>query len=332
LKKERMRPFLQREDAIMRKLQRACCLALCLGFFSGCNMPETPLSKVSVPVFRADGHLPDNGFYQDWRIFGKKRWVAGRNLETYIGRQAAMFESYGASLLCTADYGPPKAEAPVLTIESYEMDSALAASGIFHYHRGHILRGQGRPADIGIEGVRGEGVLYFYKGIFFFKIIYTGPDEAMVDLEKIGRAIAADIPGGTRPPRGFEYLSVDGLEPKSSRLSAGYTFNYEFLPPAIFCKAPGAGKIAEVFLIGHHTEDQAERTARDYRFFLEKYGLDYSFKRSGMKRLIWWARDPTHGRVICTQYRRWVIGVLTPQTFERGEVILDRIVLRIAGR
>jgi hypothetical protein len=285
------------------------------------KLPSLPKSFVS-----PDGFLPNDAFMPGWHIVGKKRWFPGDKLEGYIGRQSVAFTSYGTSLLITADYGPPKSEVPVLTIENYEMSTPLAASGIFHYHRGKILRGKGIPTDIGIEGVMIKGIVYFYKSRYFIKVIYTGGDDKSIDLVGISRKLAAKIPGGARPPRGFEYLNVEGVNPKSSRLSAGYTFNYDFLPPAIFSKAPGAGSIAEVFLIGHYDQKTAKKTARDYRYFLEKYGLDYSFKRSGRKRLIWWARDPTHGRVIASNYGPWVIGVLTPQTYEKGEVIIDRIV------
>ncbi len=294
----------------------------------GCESPSILSKMPSLPraFTGSKSFVPADAFMPGWHIVGKKKWVVGNKLVDYIGRQAAAFNSYGISLLTAADYAPANSEEPILTIESYEMSTPLAASGIFHYHRGKILRGKGVPVDVGIEGVEVKGVMYFYKSRFFFKLIYTGSENMAINLADIAEKIATRIPGEARPPRGFEYLNVEGINPKSSRLSAGYTFNYDFLPPAIFSKAPGAGPIAEVFLIGHYDSKTAKKTARDYRYFLEKYGLDYSFKRSGRKRLVWWARDPTHGRVIVTCYGSWVIGVLTPQTYEKGEVILDRIV------
>jgi hypothetical protein len=293
------------------------------------------MSSIPIPggsMFRPDGHLPPDNFVEGWTQLGKKRWVAGKHLDEYIGRQAAMFQSYGVSLLTAADYKREGENESSLTIESYEMDNPLGASGIYHYHRGRILRGQGIPVDVGIEGVRGAGVLYFYKGLYFFKLIYTGSSDKKPNMVEMGIYIAKSIPGTSRPPRGFEYLAVDGVNPKTSRITAGYTFNYDFLPTGIFCKAPGAGKIAEVFILGHYDKGSADRTARDYRFFLEKYGLDYSFKRNGLRRLVWWARDPTHGRVICTQYGTWIVGVLTPETYEKGELIIDRVIERMKER
>jgi hypothetical protein len=137
------------------------------------------------------------------------------------------------------------------------------------------------------------------------------------------------------------------VDPSTGRVSGGYTFNYEFLPPGVFAKAPGAGAIAEVFLISHYTQKEAEKTAHKHRYFLEVNGMDYdskyttreedggggfAFFGSGGHRRVWWGTDPNVGRVICTRYGVYLIGVLAPKSFERGEVILDRIVAEMARR
>jgi hypothetical protein len=310
---------------LSKKLLAALLFGAGVLALAGCpNLDEIP-QAVSMPHFRPHGYLPDDGFLPGWRIVGKKRWIAGRRLERELGRQAGIFQDYGTSLLTTADYAPADQAEPVLTIESYEMEKPLAAGGIFHFHRGRILRNRGTPVDVGVEGVAAGRVVYFYKDLWFFKIIYTGPEGRQPDLPAIGRYIADAIPGGSVPPRGFEYLAVEGVDTRTAEVSSGYAFDYEFLPPAIFADAPGAGPIAKVFLISHFTEDEAMRSDREFRYFLEHNGLDYGFKRSGRSSLVWWARDPTQGRVIVTRSGTWLVGVLAPRTYEMGEVILDRV-------
>ncbi|MFH0911654.1 MAG: DUF6599 family protein [Planctomycetota bacterium] len=306
----------------------SCCLLGAALSVSGCGLPDIPL----LPTFQSRGYLPEEGTLPGWREVGGVKRFSGSRLSEYIGRQAERYRSYGFSILCAADYARGEDPEPVLTIESYEMENPLAASGIYHDHRGRKLRDQGILLDVGAEGVRAPGVLYFYKGLYFFKVIYTGDPASEPDLKAVGLAIADKIPGQGHPPRGFEYLNVEGVNPQQSAVTPGYTFDYDFLPPAIFCDAPGAGKIAKVFLIGHFDEAEAERTAHDHRYFLERNGLDYAFKRMANRRFVWWGRDMKQGRVICTQHRTWVVGVLAPDTYEKAEVILDRIVAAMGGR
>lgn len=293
----------------------------------GCNAPPV-VNKVGgvVPQLRFDGYLPSNAILPGWKRIGKIQRFSGNGVEEYIGQQSQFFRNYGLNGLFVADYAPEGADYPILTVESYQMEKPLAGSGIFHYYQGQKYRGVGVPVDVGVSGFYVRNVLYFYKDRFFYKIIYTGKDKVPPDLVVIGRAIAAEIPGEARPPRGFEFLSVEGVNPKDALVSGGYTFNYDFLPPSISAAAPGAGKIARVFLISHYDEDESAKTGRDYRYFLERNGLNYEFKRTSDGRLVWWARDTNQGRVIVTQYKKWVVGVLTPETYETGEQILDRVV------
>jgi hypothetical protein len=307
-----------------------------LPVLAGLVLAGCPLSGLNpAQMLSGDGHLPEGAEIAGWQQTGDLERFGGKDLEDYIGRQAALYRNYGFVVLCVADYRRPGAEHPALTIESYEMERPMAASAVFHYHRGRklpYLEGSAAPVDVGVNGAGTERVLYFYKDRWFFKLIYSGAAGQEPDLPAIGRHIAAAIPGEARPPRGFEYLAVEGVDAKTAEPTAGYTFNYAFLPPAIRAEAPGAGPIAEVYLIGHFERDQAEKTAQDHRYWLRSNGLDYSVKRTGSGRLLWMGRDPSQGRVICTQYRTWVILVLAPKTYERGEVMLDRIVERISGR
>ncbi len=316
-------------------LLRACALLSALALAAGCWQPNIPL----MPEIGGTGHLPEDGFVPGWRRVSDVERYTGKSLEEYLGRQATRIRSYGFEMLYTADYRRPGDENPTLTVESYEMNSPLIASGLFHDHRGRLLRRriEYRPVDVGVEGLAAERFLYFYKHRYFFKVIYAGPEADQPDLVTLGRAVARPLPGARRPPRGFEHLDVEGVNPAKSYVTPGNTFDYDFLPPAIMCEAPGAGEVARVFLIGHYEEDEAERTAEDYRTWLELNGLDYELQmvrdpHVRGRRLVWRARDPGQGRVVCTQVETWVIGVLAPETYERGQVILDRIAARIQRR
>ena len=172
--------------------------------------------------------------------------------------------------------------------------------------------------------------LYFYKQRFFVKLIYTGA-KPVPDLVPLAQAAARGIPGPGRRPEGFRYLDVDGVKPATAHATPGYTFNCDFLPPAITAKAPGAGSVvSDVYLIVHNDEEEARRTGRDYRQFLQLNGKNFDLERRRReRRLVWRARDPSQGRVICTRYKRFVIIVARPHTYAEGGRLLERIVAHI---
>lgn len=308
---------------------------------SGCRTPDLPIPSMPGPMLRlkGDGHLPKSGFAAGWARAGDLRRFSARTLDDHIGRHADLVRSYGFEYLATADYARPDDERPVLTIESYEMSARLAARGLYHHYRGNRLPRLGKevlPADVGAEAVRsGDGrLLYFYKDVYLFKILYTGPGGEGPEMAELGRAVARDIPGQSRPPRGFHYLAVDGVDASTAKVTAGNTFNYDFLPPAILARAPGAGAIAQVLLIGHYSEKQARKTAEMHRSWMEKNGSEFAVRRVERGRLAWRGRDPgiNDERLLMTQHGRWVIGVRGPKTYEKGHLVLDRIINNIRGR
>jgi hypothetical protein len=300
-----------------------------LFILSGCGMGEAIVSRIPKPTFVNPGScLPKEGEIEGLHALAKPRHYKGDAMIDPLGKQATMFARYGAKSLSAGDYYLQIPERTV-TIEDYEMDDDVAAAGIFHFYRGRKLGQDGVPVDAGTQGVCDAGRerrnLYFYKQSHFVKLIYSGKDP-VPDLATLARAVSAKLPGGKEPPKGFSYLEVPGVDPSTARVTAGYTFNCDFLPTGIFAKAPGAGDISEVFLIGHLDEKDAQETGNNYRTYLEINGKDYTIKGSRRGRVIWWARDPDQGRVICTVYRKFLIGVLRPQTYDKGEAMLALIV------
>ncbi len=300
---------------------------------AGCSGPSGLMSRV--PLIAGSGRfMPESGEAPGLVRIGKVHVARGDRMRDYMGARANVYSNYGAETMATCDYtlgGAGKS----LTIESYSMENEVAAAGIFHYHRGRKLYGLGKTVAVGVAGVldtRRKGrSLYFYKQRQFVKLVYTGPDP-VPDLLPLARAMAAKMPGTGKPPGGFEYLNVEGVDPAATYVWPGYTFNCDFLPTGIFAKAPIAGPIAEVFLIAHHDKKAAAKTAQNYRIYLEINGKDYAVKHTQRRRLVWQAQQPAIGRVIVTQYKKYVIGVRRPKTYAAGEAVLKRVVANIKMR
>lgn len=309
-------------------------VVIALGWTAGCFLGDGEPKEAK----KAQGYLPSDNTIPGLARIGKPRQYRGLGeMKHYLGQRASHFHQYGAVAVSAADYRLGENE--TLSIETFEMKSEEAAAGLFHYYRGTRLNKWGIPVDVGAGGVvdklRKKRNLYFYKGSYFVAIFYTGKGEAP-DLLPLARTIAEKIPGTSAEARGFEYLDVEGVQASTASISPGYLFNCEFLPIGVLAKAPGAGDVAEVFLLAHRRREDAEKTAQDYQDFLEAAGKDYTIKHvkaltdpSHRPRPVWWARDPKQGRVICTRYDTWVIGVVRPETYEKGEEILTRVVEKI---
>lgn len=302
-----------------------CALFLVLGL-AGCDSDGL---MAKVPVLRSlDKGLPESGAVPGLVRTAGPTVYTGGGMQSYLGTRAAFYIRYGALSMATARYslGEPN---NTLTIESYAMEDAVAAAGLYHFYRGRQLQNKGRTVAVGSEGVldrEHDGRnLYFYKQRYFFAIMYTAPPP-IPDLTPLARAIAHGISGSSDTPEGFAYLRTEGIDPDSAYVYPGYTFNCDFLPPGIFAKAPGAGPIAEIFLLPHHDKKGAEETARDYRTYLALQGKNYDKSNDAHGRKFWQARQPDVGRVIFTRHRNYVIGVAWPKNYETARAFLSRFV------
>ena len=282
---------------------------------------------VSSPV----DYLPNTGAVTGLVRTTKKSVYRGAKMGKRLGGNAALYVNYGARAMATADYTLGGADGN-LTVEIFIMEQDVAGSGLFHHFRGHKLRNTGRTVTVGAEGVvdtqRKDRNLYFYKESLFCKLIYTGR-EPVPNLVPLGQRIAGRLRGHQKQPRAFQYLALEGIKPETASVSPGYTFNCQFLPPGVFADAPGAGAIARAFLIEHDSPKSAAKTAQDYRAYLSVHGANYGLKYGPKRRRTWWARQPDQGRVICTQYREWLVGVQWPKNYTKGEALIERIVDRI---
>lgn len=298
----------------------------------GCGGSKLPVLG-KLPFVSSDDtrYLPENGAVPGLARVGKMRGYGSKDMREYLGDATAMFVQYGAQGVSTADY-TLGAKDRTVTVECFLMEDDIEAAGIFHCYRGKKLRGLGSPVEAGAEGVldrkRDGRNLYFYKQRFFFKIIYSGKDP-VPDLLPLARAVAARVPGNASRPKGFEFISVDGVDATTAGVTPGFTFDCDFLPPGVIVKAPGAGDVADLFLISHLDEKSAEKSGRDYRTYLQLNGENYESRKANGRREVWMARDPVQGRVIATVYGKYLVGVVRPKTYEDAEAIINRVLEKI---
>ncbi|MCC8190290.1 MAG: hypothetical protein LIP77_06580 [Planctomycetes bacterium] len=278
------------------------------------------------------GYFPEEGDVPHLVRTSKVLTYKGEKFQEFYGSLGNRYIQYGLLNMMSAEYTYGGREGR-MTIEMSTMENPVAAAGLFHYHRGDLLQAEGQMVDVGTEGVldtgRGGRNLYFYRSNLFVKIVYSGK-EPVPDITVIGKFIDSQMPAGKDArPEGFSYIEVDGVNTGTIALTPGFTFNISFLPPAVFASAPGAGSVAsDLYIITRNLDRDAAQLHKDYTAYLKLFA-EYveEYRRDGQAYTK--AVDPNQGRVVCTQYRNAFIIMARPDGYEKGEVMIDRVMAKI---
>lgn len=251
------------------------------------------------------------------------------------GAAGNRYIQYGMVNMMSCDYTYGDRGGTV-SIEIANMQSNTAAAGLFHYHRGSVLRNSGDPVEVGAEGVidtpREKRNLYFYRGKQFVKIVYSGP-APVPPLFPIAEVIDGRMPKGRDDrPDGFEYIDIDGINKNTVTLTPGFTFGYNFLPPSVSASAPGGGSPAsDMFVITKIQDSEALELYKGYSTYLRlnaEYFEEYKRGRQNFVKAV----DPRQGRVLFTAYKNCFIIAARPDGYEKGEELIDRVIEKIDQR
>lgn len=311
--------------------QKAVLVVLMLMLFAACADAAMPN-----PFRRRDrakgGYFPEKGDIPDLvRTSPIVTYKREKFLEFY-GQHGARYVQYGLLNLMSAEY-TYGGKGRDITIEIATLEDPTSAAGLFHHHRGKVLAVPGRAVDVGAEGVvdsdRDDRNLYFYRSSIFVKIIYAGK-EPVPDLTVIGRFIDGQLPKGRdMRPDGFAYIDVEGVNKESIGLTPGFTFNISFLPASVTASAPGGGSVAsDMYILTRQLDRDAEQLFKDYTSYLKLYAEYIEEYKRGRQPFVK-SIDPNQGRVVYTHYRNALIIAARPDGYDKGEVLIDRVMAKM---
>lgn len=278
---------------------------------------------------RAGKFFPETGDVDDLVKLGKTLTYKNRKFQELYGAAGNRYIQFGMVSMMSSDY-EYGGDGRRVSLEIATMTTPTAAAGLFHHHRGTVLRSQGESVDVGAEGVldvpRGGRNLYFYRGPYFVKIVYSGkaPVPSLMDIAAF---VDAGLPSGRdAKPAGFEYIDIEGVNRDTISLTPGLTFNASFLPPSVWASAPGGGSTAtDLFLITRYSHRETAELYKDYHTYLNLHAEYIEEYRHGDLKLTK-AVDPNQGRVLFTAYKNALIIVARPDGYEKGEVLIDRVI------
>ncbi len=180
-------------------------LTLCLLIGSLFAMMSCSDFSSRAPDSHAARLLP--GPPEQWDQAGATRVFTGAALSDYINGGAEAYLAYGFRQVAARDF--EKDSGARLTVEVYEMDRSENAYGIFS------TDSAGDRWNIGADASYDSGLLRFWKGPYFVRVLCYPPDPQIeAVIRQTGETIAAAIeaqggsPGGRNP---------DGRSPESRR-------------------------------------------------------------------------------------------------------------------
>lgn len=281
------------------------------------------------------GFLPVAGEYPGLDPVGKRKaYLLDDDLYQYLGSRSAIFDNYGIDNFFNNDYtlnGPDN----YLTIESAQIAGDNGAAGVFYYYVRRKLVNKGQLVDVGAQGVldtqNENRNLYFFKGRWFFSIVYSGKGK-IPDLLPIGRLIAAKVPGKDWKPSGFRYLAVDGISDEYAYVTPGNALNLEFLPPSVTTFVSSVGLQSNIFVSDFFDIDQAQTATEDFIKFLRATAEDYkTFKLpvAGYEYKVYQGIDEKEGLLMFVNYKKALITINQIKEINQAKLLLARVIQRI---
>lgn len=281
------------------------------------------------------GFLPVEGDYPGLVPEGKRKsYIFDNDREAYLGNNLAIFDNYGLSDFFHNEYtlnGPEN----YLSIESYNLAGDNGAAGVFYYFVRRKLKTKGKAVAIGADGVldvenQGRN-LYFFKGRWFFALVYSGKGS-VPDLEPIARIIADKVPGSNWKPDGFRYLEVEGISSKYAYVSAGNAMNFAFLPPSVTTFVSIVGMDANIYVSTYADDKLVEQAADDFQSFLRSSGEHYQkgdIVLDGKNIPIYQAVDEKEGLLIFARYRRAIVSISHVEDEAKARILIERVLRKI---
>lgn len=143
-----------------------------------------------------------------WVRAQRPRRVTPDNIFDYMDGAGELYLAYAFVGLDVWKFS--RAEAPEILVEVYEMGNSPDAFGVLSFDLG------GEEVGIGQKSVYGAGLLRFWQGLHFARILAEAETpQAKMALLEIGRSIANDLPGKGSLPELVLRLPEEGLLPES---------------------------------------------------------------------------------------------------------------------
>ena len=220
---------------------------LAVALFVGCpNRPGSPPASKAAgrPAGAVRQLSPGPPATEGWVVSGEPTSYSPGNLFEYLDGGAPRYLGYGFVALVQVRYAREGAPQVGVTLDLYDMGSALGAFGIYSSARSPDMA----PREWCVEGYRTGPVAAAWKGRLYVHVAADEERPDLVDLtERLVASVCARAPGEASPPPLLAALPREGLVPRSERYVAADLLGHAFLPGGVLATYEIEGRKVEVF-------------------------------------------------------------------------------------
>jgi hypothetical protein len=180
------------------------------------------------------------------------------DLWDYINGAADAYLSYGFSELHIAEYVKGKNS---IKVEVYDHVKPLLGFGIYSFERSP----QYRFIDIGAQGYAGEGLVHFFKGRYYVKVVTNSKSKKIVSsLNQIARNVAEALPVDPTMPEMIRLLPVNGKVAYEETYLNESVLGHSFLRGALRASYKIDDKAFSLYLFKTESAEKASEAVTAY--------------------------------------------------------------------
>jgi len=253
--------------------------------------------------------LPDAGVVSGWSQRVATREYDPKTLYEHIDGAADLFLAYGFARLAVAEYALGSGE-HLITVDVYDMGEPINAFGIFTSERPPGVK----PVALGSHGHSGDGVIAFWQGRYYVKVLQVAgdhPAEAMA----FAQAATAHLPASAGLPAALKLLPTRARIADSERYVRRSALGHRSLENVVSAQYRLGKGTAELHLASLASPQAAKAAWKKLWDFEAKAGKHLA-PLSGLGDAAFVVRDPSLGLMIAARKGPYLL-VATTQTAPR---------------
>jgi hypothetical protein len=265
--------------------------------------------------------LPGINEISGWQRSGAPYAYTPEQLYTYIDGAADQFIAYGFVRLHGAEYVCTAEQQESITVDVYDMGSALSAFGMFTSKKDPASAGLG----IGAESFGNEQLAAFYQGRFYVEIQarISRPGNRSVP-QTAARMVAAKIPGKNSKPEVLALFPSSGRVPGSENYMVGGVLGHAFLPRGIASDYRRNGELMKAYIVLFPGAAQAGAAFEKYKKYLTGAG-EKVIPRAGVGEKSFAAHEQYQKNIVAAQMRNYIVCVTGLSNIQTGEQLAQEI-------
>jgi hypothetical protein len=266
----------------------------------------------SMGLQAADGLFPQ---MQGWKLKVEKMVYAPDNLWELINGAADLYLEYDFQDLHLASYSNTSDQE--VKVELYRHSNPDNTYGIYTSERMpdyHFI-------ETGIQGYTSPGILHFFTGHYYVKIISAGTREAEEETLKIfAGSVAASLNQTGSWPEELELFPAEGRVPMSDAYVATNFMGYGFFRSAFTMRYENGGSLTMFIIHGKPGEASA---------MLDKYKSLLKEDKVLLKDPLYIIQDMFNGTVFLSLKNDYLVGILNAENEEVAGDYIKKVLLKI---